>query len=312
MFSPLFKRACILARADRVDSPGGLGYPQKPLKNQQVTHPIPNGSRASRRLFRHLVLGVLLAWGCASAPPEEEVPSAETYYKRGLEILEGRRVLFFFRDVDHARAVELFQEVIDNYPYSQFATLAELKIADTHFEQGNFEEAASYYQDFVELHPNHPEIPYAILRNGLCAFEQIGGVSQDQTSTAEAISQFRVLIERYPDSKEAKEANARLQTAVDKLADHEIEVGLFYYRRGDYHAATRRFREAMVKYPEHTDRLHTMVRLGNSLKHMGHLEEAEEVFQQVLAIRTDTGAGSDWEDELEELGAGFSDQTETR
>jgi outer membrane protein assembly factor BamD len=178
------------------------------LKNQAVTNQIPNTTSASWTIFRRLVLGIILVWGCASAPPDEEVPSAETYYKRGVEILKGRRVLFFFRDVDHARAVELFQEVIDNYPYSQFATLAELKIADTHFEQGNFEEAASYYQDFVELHPNHPEIPYAILRNGLCAFEQIGGVNHDQTSTAEAIAQFRVLIDRYPGSDEAKEANA--------------------------------------------------------------------------------------------------------
>jgi outer membrane protein assembly factor BamD len=251
------------------------------------------------------LLGIALA--CATAPPVDEVPSAETYYKRGLEILEGRRVLLLFRDVDYARAIELFQEVIDNYPYSQFSTLAELKIADIHFDQGNYEEAASYYHDFVELHPNHPEVPYALYRNGLCAYEQIGRVDQDQTATREAIAHFRVLIERYPESGQVEDAKARLQEAVDKLANHEIEVGIFYHRQGDYHAAAKRFREALVKHPEHTERLRTMVRLGNSLTEMKHFEAAEQVFQQLRAMRAEEGLEGEGKEQPTDLGVDLSE-----
>ncbi len=248
---------------------------------------------------------IALGAACATAPPAEEVPSAESYYRKGLETLKGRRVLLL-RDVDYALAIELFQEVSDNYPYSEYATLAELKIADIHFQRKSYEEAESYYQDFVEFHPKHPEVPYAIYRNGLSAFRRIRESNQDQTATQYAIAQFRVLLERFPDSEYASKADQQLQDAVDQLAAHEVEVGMFYYERGEYHSAAKRFREALQRFPDHSDRLHTMVRLGHSLKHMKRYEEAEEIFQRVLAIRSGEELSKEGENDLLELGVDLS------
>jgi len=247
------------------------------------------------------ILVLALAWGCATAPPEEEVPSAEGYYRRALEMLEGRRVLLFFRDVNYPAAIELFQEVIDNYPYSEYATLAELKIADVYFEQLQFEEAASYYQDFVELHPSHPEVPYAIYRNGLCSFEQVREVDRDQTPTHEAVAQFKVLLERYPDSEYAELGRERLREAVDHLAAHDIEVGLFYYKREDYHAAANRFRQALTAYPDHTDRLRTLIRLADALVEMNHVPEAEAIYRDIMDSLPEEGLGDDTENDLKDL-----------
>ena len=81
------------------------------------------------------VLTIALLCACATAPPEEELPSAESYYQRGVKILEGRRVFLFFTDVDYPKAIESFQEVIDNYPYSEYSLLSELAIADIHYER---------------------------------------------------------------------------------------------------------------------------------------------------------------------------------
>jgi len=220
--------------------------------------------------------------GCASAPPIEDVPSAESYYAKAEELLEGESVLLFMRDVDYPRAIELFQEVIDNYPYSVYATLAELRIADIHFDRGNYEEARSYYQDFVELHPSHEKVPYAIFRNGLCSFEQMRQPDQDPTPTREAISQFQVLLERYPGAPDAPMARDMLHMAKDRLAQHEIQIGDFYFRRGDYYAAVRRYRQALTAYPEHTQHLRTLAQLGHSLKNMRRFNEAEQLYVEVI------------------------------
>jgi len=249
----------------------------------------------------------VLAWGCSTAPTIEEVPSAEGYYQRGLELLEGERVFLFFRDVNYPRAIELFQEVIDNYPYSEYATLAELKTADIYFKQVRYEEAASYYQDFVELHPSHPEVPYAIYRHGLCSFEQMRGMDQDQTPTQQAIAQFRVLLDRYPNSEYAEAARERLAAAVDHLAGHDIEVGNFYYQRGDYHAAVRRYRQALESYPEHSTHVLTLVRLGRSLMLMGLYDEAEQIYQLAIAERPEERIDEDLRDQLTEFGLKLSE-----
>ncbi len=211
-------------------------------------------------------------------------------------------MFLFFHDVNYPRAIEHFQEVIDNYPYSDYATLAELKIADVYFQQGSYEEAASYYQDFVELHPTNPQVPYSIYRNGLCSFQQIGDVGRDQTPTRDALAQFRVLLDRYPGSKYAQEARARLREATDRLASHDIEVGDFYYRRGDYHAAARRYRQALDAYPKHSTRLRTLVRLGRSQMDMGRYAEAEQIYQLALDARPEEGLEADDQRELREFG----------
>jgi outer membrane protein assembly factor BamD len=233
-----------------------------------------------------LLAALALSWlgACASTPPIEDVPSAETYYRRGEEILGGQSFLFFFSDVDYDQAIELFQEVIDNYPYSEYATLAELRIADIHFDQENYEEALSYYQDFVELHPNHPRVPYAIFRNGLCAFEQIKEPDRDQTTTYDAIAQFEVLLDRYPDWQEADRARHMLIRAQDQLVQRDVLVGDFYMDHGDYYAALRRYRRSLSDYPRQTGRAATMARLADALLALNRHYEAEQVYTQVVQM----------------------------
>ncbi len=248
------------------------------------------GSGTARRLRGWAALAALLPLGhagCASIPEVEEIPTAETYYDRGLESLEPERVMFFFKQVDYPSAIESFQEVIDNYPYSEYATLAELKIADIHFDRRAYPEAASYYPDFVELHPRHEMVPHALFRNGLCSYEQIRASDRDQTATFEAISHFRALLERYPSADTAGEARQKLQESEDLLARVDVEVGEFYFDRGEYPAAVERFRSALTEFPSHTGNLTTMSRLGVALIRLGDPVQGEALLSQVLASNPD-------------------------
>jgi outer membrane protein assembly factor BamD len=250
-------------------------------------------------------LTLAISAACANAPPVEELPSAEAYYQRGLEALDGQRFLLFFTDVDYARAIELFQEVIDNYPYSDHAVLAEIKIADVYFDQANYVQAASYYQDFVELHPKHPQVPYALYRHGLCSAERIGRFDQDQEATRTAIAQFEVLLERYPDSEYAADARVRLAEATDLLALHDVHVGDFYLDRGECWAAAARYRSALTNYPEHTSRLETMRRLAAAFRCAGSDDEAVALLARILAEQPEGELREEVEGALRAMGASF-------
>ncbi len=247
-------------------------------------------TKQPRALWRPIVgLGLALAicGGCASVPETHEVPTAETYYDRGLEDLVPNRRLIFFSDVDYQAAIENFQEVIDNYPYSEYATLAEIKLADIHYERREYPEAASYYQDFVELHPRHEMVPHALYRSGMCSFEQMSESDRDQTATLEAISHFRILLARYPDAETAEDAAVRLREAEDLLAQVDLEVGQFYFERGEYHAAVERFRRALTQFPNHTGNLTTKAMLGVALIRVGDPVQGEAILAEVLASNPD-------------------------
>jgi outer membrane protein assembly factor BamD len=256
------------------------------LKNRLLTKIARNSrSRSARALGSGAVLTIALLCGCATAPPEEEeLPSAESYYQHGVETLAGKRTFLLFHDVDYAKAIEYFQEVIDNYPYSDFAILAELQIADIHFERGEYEEASSYYHDFVELHPNHPKVAYALYRNGLCSYNQMRAADRDQASTREAAAQFRALLERFPTSDMVADARIRLAECEDRLALQILDIADFYYAQDDFHSAARRYEQAITTYPGHSTRARTMTRLGVCLARLHQVERAKEVLQSALKL----------------------------
>ncbi len=260
----------------------------------------------SKKLGAIVGLGLAVAIsgaGCSSTPEPQEFPTAETYYERGLEGLVPHRRLIFLTEVDYQTAIENFQEVIDNYPYSEYATLAEIKLADVHYERKQYPEAASYYQDFVELHPRHELVPHAMYRSGMCSFQQMRESDRDQTATFEAISHFRTLLRRYPDAETAEDAALRLQEAEDLLAQVDLEVGQFYFERGEYHAAVERFRRALTQFPSHTGHLTTMSMLGVALIRVGDPVSGEAILAEALASNADQELRDLIDSELREITA---------
>ena len=272
------------------------------MKNRPLTETRARRPKSFEEAARGIaVLTIALLCACATAPPDEELPSAESYYQRGQKILEGRRVFLFFTDVDYPKAIESFQEVIDNYPYSEYSLLSELAIADIHFERDEFDEASSYYHDFVELHPNHPKVAYALYRNGLCSYNQMRAADRDQAPTREAVAQFRALLERFPDSDMSKDARERLGECENRLARQGIEIGNFYFSQHDWHAAARRYRVALTQFPSHQDRARTMVYLGVSLARLHHYGEAESALRRALELGPDEELRDSAELELDQL-----------
>jgi outer membrane protein assembly factor BamD len=221
-----------------------------------------------------------LAIGCASAKVEE-IPSAALFYSKGLKLLEGQSVLGVFSSVDFPRAVAQFQEVIDNYPFSEFAPLAELQIAEVNEKMGKFEEAASFYQDFVEAHPDHPKLPFALYRLGECYVSQMRDPDRDQDATRKALSQLEFLTTRYPDSEFALKGKELLAKAQAQLALREAKIADFYYGKEQYHAAVPRYRTALAKsatYPGHCE---NRMKLGISLTRLGLRDQAEQVLKEL-------------------------------
>src|SRR5260370_14421917 len=58
------------------------------------------------------------------------------------------------------KAIAYFQFVRSKYPFSKYAALSDLKIAETKYAQKKWLDAASAYEIFIRLHPRHEEVPY--------------------------------------------------------------------------------------------------------------------------------------------------------
>lgn len=146
-------------------------------------------------------------------------------------------------------AITAYTDLKDWYPFSRYAILAELKIADAHFHLEEYLQAIAAYEQFENLHPRNEAIPYVINQIGLSWFNQMDTVDRDITAAKNAMAQFKRLMEQFPESEYAREAPERIQACIDKIAGHELYVAKFLMKTGQYQAALKRFEYIVEYYP---------------------------------------------------------------
>ena len=194
--------------------------------------------------MKHIFIGCLVLLffltGCAWFQPKEEKPAQEL-------AVDGMEA---FKKGKYDKAIESFQKIKDWYPFSKYAILAELKIADAHFNLEEYEEAVYAYEEFEKLHPRNEAIPYVIYQIGRCYFVQIDTIDRDQSSSQKALDTFNRLIKQFPEDPYAALAREHIKKCVKSLAGHEFYVGLFYFKSKHYKAALKRFEAVLNKYPD--------------------------------------------------------------
>jgi outer membrane protein assembly factor BamD len=233
----------------------------------------------------------LLCAACASGPKGfEDVPPADELYAQGLELLKGRRILGLIPIVDYDAAIERFQAIIDNYPYSEFEERAQLKIADAYFEDKRYEEALAYFQDFAELHPQHPSVPYTLLRAAQCHYNQIESIERDQTAARNATAALEKLIREHPYSPETREGEEMMVRLRTRLAQNMLLIADFYMERTHWQAAAARYRRVLDEYPGLGLDATALYRLGLCLERMRLDDEALRLYHVVVENYADTSA----------------------
>lgn len=214
----------------------------------------------------NLFLLLLLA-GCAGTVPV--VKTADTYFKEGEE---------FYASHNYEDAIAQWKKVKETFSSPELSTLVDLKIADAHFDNQSYIEAAAAYEDFRKLHPNHEKAAYALYRLGLCNYNQISGIDTDQTPVKNAVNLFEAFLKQYPKSEYVAEVKDKLAVCIMKQIEYEIYVGRFYLRTEKYAAATKRLEEALLKYPKSEFHDETLFYLGKAYFLSGDKVKGRETF----------------------------------
>jgi outer membrane protein assembly factor BamD len=155
-----------------------------------------------------------------------------------------------FQTGDYKEAIEAFERLRDWYPFSKYLILAELKLADSYFQRKKYPEAVAAYEHFERMHPTNDAVPYAIYQAGMSWFEQRRSPDRDQVPSESALTAFYRLLENFPDSEYAQKAAEPIKECHRLLAEHDFEVGRFYYRQGNYKAALARFEKVLTNYED--------------------------------------------------------------
>lgn len=215
-----------------------------------------------------------------------------------------------FRDGDCIDAEPAFRKVRREYPYSRFAALSELRIADCKMEQREWAEAIQAYRQFVRNRPSHQMVPYARFKVAEAHFRQIPdewllsppAYERDQGPTKEALRQLRRFILDFPEDERVEEAQEMAAKALELLARHELYVAEFYLERDEPLAAIGRLRTLLTAYQGSGMEPQALLMLGRTYLELRDRHQAREAFEQLVERHPGSGYAAQARSYLDELG----------
>tara|TARA_B100000902_G_scaffold362584_1_gene380941 strand:- start:1944 stop:2786 length:843 start_codon:yes stop_codon:yes gene_type:complete len=160
-------------------------------------------------------------------------------YEEGKESLERGDVLF---------AAKKFNEAEILFPQSEWAPKSALMAAYSYYIQDYYGDAIAELDRFIRVYPNHRNLDYAYYLLAISYYEQIVDEKKDLQAIIDAKKTFDIVINKYPNTEYALDAEFKIDLIDDILAAKEMYVGRYYIDKKKWIPAINRFREVVDKY----------------------------------------------------------------
>ena len=210
-----------------------------------------------------------------------DIPLATT----GADDLLFERGTNLLQEGDWRNAREYFLQIRDNYPQSPLRAATRLGIGDSLIEEGTIEayiSALSEFRDFLAQYPTHDRADYAQYRLAMVYFLQMRRAERDQSETRNAMTEFELFLERYPNSPLRPDVESRLQEARDRLSESYLVVARFYHRSKWYPGTIDRLEQILKEHPGFAGRDAVYFHLADSFQNSGREEDALEMFERLM------------------------------
>jgi len=236
-------------------------------------------------LMSTVVLAAWLASGCGSAGKDETSGwSTDKLYAEAKEEAGNG---------GYEKAAKLYERLEGRAAGTILAQQAQLERAYALYKTGEKAQALSTLERFIKLHPTSPAVDYALYLQGVVNFNDnlgiFGSISRqdlserDQQASRDAYQSFKQLVDQFPQSRYAEDAQVRMNYITNSLAAYEVHVASYYYRRGAYVAAANRAQQAVQEFqqsPSAEEALFIMTRSYDKLGLTQLRDDAQRVLRQ--------------------------------
>jgi outer membrane protein assembly factor BamD len=203
------------------------------------------------RFIIYIAIALSLA-GCGPAKEEVDLTadwSVEKFY------LAARAEML---QENYLTAIEYYETLESRFPFGKYATQAQIDVAYAYYKFDEPDSAITALDRFIKLHPRNPSVDYAYYLKGLVNFER-GGTLLDVISERDlsdfdrnllltAYDDFRLLTQRFPESKYATDARKRMIFLRNELARSDLMVARYYATRNAWVAVTNRTKFILQNY----------------------------------------------------------------
>ena len=153
-----------------------------------------------------------------------------------------------FDDQNLELAREQFNEINKLFPLSNEAIQSEIMIAFIDYIKMDYNNAILNYKKIINKYPSHKDLDYIYYMIAICNYEQLQDESLDGYYNNVALRSFNQVINRYPESKYAKDSRQKITLVKSNIAAKHMEIGRFYLSNEKYIAALNRFKIVIEEY----------------------------------------------------------------
>jgi outer membrane protein assembly factor BamD len=196
------------------------------------------------------VLALVGVAGCGSTS-KGEAETAEKLYADARDDLESG---------NFDKAIKTLEKIEGRASGTLMAQQAMLDMAYAQWRANERVQAVATLDRFAKLYPSSPAMDYAMYLKGVVNFnDNLGFLAslsrqsiseRDQRAMRDSFESFKRLVEQYPESKYSVDARVRMDYIVNSLAEYEVHVARYYYRRGAYLAAANRAQHAVRDFAQ--------------------------------------------------------------
>jgi outer membrane protein assembly factor BamD len=155
-------------------------------------------------------------------------------------------------------AIKTLERVEGRAAGTLLAQQAQIDLAYAYWRSGERAQASAAIERFIKLNPSSPALDYALYLRGVINFNDDIGVmgslagqdlaERDSRASRDSYQAFKQLVTQFPQSPYSDDARLRMDYILNSLADYELHVARYYFRRGAYVAAINRAQQAVVDF----------------------------------------------------------------
>ena len=221
-----------------------------------------------------LIIASLLITSCGKkAAQRDEAFDAEKFLTAADKLISNK---------EYEEARKILVEVKNRDKSKKYAPIAHLKIADSYIKEEEIQPAIEEYRKFIELYPDNRFASYAQYQIAMAYFNQIESPDRGSGAAQKALSEFMLLKERYPRNPFRDIVELRIEKCRSVIAEGEFIVGEFYYKKGSFNSAIKRFTGLIEQYPEYRRNDEALLLIGKSYLGLKMKEKAAEYFRLLL------------------------------
>ena len=162
-------------------------------------------------------------------------------YNEGLTALDNK---------DYMLAVKKFGEAEILYPQSIWAPRSALMTAYSYYVYERYFDTIFELERFLKTYPGHNRQNYAYYLLGLAYYEQIIDEKKDLEPIINSKKYFQIIINEYPGSEYAADAEFKLDLIKEILAAKEMYLGRYYIEKEKWIPAINRYKTILENYDD--------------------------------------------------------------